>query len=236
MRAGPAAPPAPGAGGRTRLRRPVWTRLSRAHVVALLAALLAGGLNLAALRGADEGQAILAAAVDLSHGGALEERFVREVVLSGDPATLGGLVAADRLAERRGWLLTRPVRAGEPLRWSDLRDPDRLDGARAISVPLASEHAVGGSLRPGDRVDVIAVREGSALWVVANVEVLDVGDGEAADGLGAVPVYAVTLAVDESQALRLAWAMHDGAVELVRATGAPPLAQAGAVVRDGPAA
>lgn len=217
------------------LRRPWWSRFSRAHALAAVTALVAGALNLAALRGGDTGTEVLVAAGDLAAGAALEDVVVSTRRLAAEAEVLRTLIPADRLEQRVGWLLGRPLRAGEPLRWTDLRDPAAPHGLRAMSVPVEPEHAVAGVLRAGDRVDVIAVREGQAFWVAADVEVLGVEDRLDGDGLGASSPYALTLAVTEPQALRLAWALHDGAVEIVRATGAPPLQEA-AAVQGGPAA
>ncbi|HWH33087.1 MAG TPA: Flp pilus assembly protein CpaB [Egibacteraceae bacterium] len=232
--AAPIAAPASAAPGAA-LRRPWWSRLSRAHVAALAAAVVAGGLNLMALQRGDARVPMLVAAADLGHGAALDPAMVRAVPMLGGPGALDGLVPMSRLRDRQGWLLTRRVHAGEPLRWSDLRDPRELGGMRAMSLPIQPEHAAGGALRPGDRVDVIAVREGRAMWVAAGVEVLDVED-LAAEGLGNVRAYSVTVAVTEAAALRLAWALHDGALELIRATGAPLLSEPGTVVADEAAA
>lgn len=224
-----AAPTGAETKARRPLRRPWWTRFSRAHVVAALTALAAGALNLAVLTGADEGTAVLVAAAELAAGSPLEGTAVAVHHLIADTDVVRTLIPADRLEQRVGWLLVRPLKVGEPLRWTDLRQPAARDGLRAMSVPVEPEHAVAGALRAGDRVDVIAVREGQAFWVAADVEILGVDDQVDSDGLGGASPYALTLAVTEPQALRLAWALHDGAVEIVRATGAPPLQQATAV-------
>lgn len=229
-----AAPAEASAGPPARLRRPWWSRLSRAHVAALLTAAVAGALNVVALQQGDVRTPVLVAAGDLKAGSALDDAAVRTAMVSADPSLLGALIGGDRLPERRGWLLTRPLRSGEPLRWSDLRDPAARHGLRAMSLPVEPEHAAGGTLRAGDRVDVIGVREGQAFWVLSDVEVLDTVDRAAEGALAAPRPYALTLAVTEEQALRLAWALHDGAVEVVRSTGAPGLAQGQAVLGGPP--
>lgn len=222
MRAAPTDPAAT-SGPAPRLRRPWWTKLSRAQVAAVVTALVAGGLNAAALQRGDARTAVLVAAADLAAGSVLDETSVAHAAVGADAAFLDALIPAERLAQRTGWLLTRPLKAGEPLRWSDVRDAAAGAGLRAMSLPVEPEHAAGGGLRPGDRVDVIAVREGRAFWVLSDVEVLAVTGADDTGGLGAPRAPALTLAVDEQQAIRLAWAMHDGAIEVVRATGARPL-------------
>lgn len=228
-----AAPAEPATGTSARLRRPWWSRLSRAHVAALLTAAVAGALNVVALQQGDVRTPVLVAAGDLRAGATLDDTAVRTAMVSADSSVLDALIGGDRLSERRGWLLTRPVRSGEPLRWTDLRDPAARDGLRAMSLPVEPEHAAGGTLRAGDRVDVIGVREGQAFWVLSDVEVLDAVDRAAEGALAAPRPYALTLAVTEEQALRLAWALHDGAVEVLRSTGAPEITR-GQLVLGGP--
>ena len=91
-----------------------------------------------------------------------------------------------------------------------------------MSVPVDPEHAVGGALRVGDRVDVIEVQEDRATYVAIGLEVIGInesGSGGALDGLGS---YSVTVAVDDATALRLAAAIRADRFELVRSTGAEP--------------
>ena len=91
----------------------------------------------------------------------------------------------------------------------------------SLAVPAAS--AAGGALTAGDVVDVIAGGE-DARYVVAAAPVLAVG-GEGGLGLGGTQGLVVTLAVDDDEALRLAAAIAGGDVQLVRATGAPPVGE-----------
>jgi Flp pilus assembly protein CpaB len=203
--------------------RPLRARLTRRHLAALLTAALAAGLNIAALRQADAPARVLVAARPLPAGGPVQLADLRTAEVSGDERVLRSLVAADSAERRQGWLLSRSLRPGEALRSNDLVAPAARRGMRSMSVPIEPEHAVAGTLRTGDLVDVIGVRDGAASWVLAGAEILATGDASRRDGLGVSTPYAVTLAVDESGALRLALALREGAVVLVRATGAPPL-------------
>jgi hypothetical protein len=65
-------------------------------------------------------------------------------------------------------------------------------------------------------IDVIVVRKGIAGYVATGVEVLDVAGADGQFGGG----FSVTVAVDGPASLRLASAVRDGTIELVRATGA----------------
>ncbi|PLS75322.1 MAG: hypothetical protein CYG61_07985 [Actinobacteria bacterium] len=89
-----------------------------------------------------------------------------------------------------------------------------------MSLPVERQHAVGGALRPGDRVDVIDGAEAS--FVVTNAEVLAVPNLSNGN-LSGTGSYAITIAVDAQGALRLAAAIAGGKVEVVRSTGAEAL-------------
>jgi pilus assembly protein CpaB len=105
-------------------------------------------------------------------------------------------------------------------------------GARALSVAVSDAMAAGGLIAPGDRVDVVAIfdagragRSGSSV-VVENVAVLAVsalvlgGDGPAESGRQSTSnpkqvSTTMTLAVDPSQAQRIAVAEEFGSLRLV---------------------
>lgn len=180
-----------------------------------------------ALQDRNQSVAILVAARDLPIGSVLRIQSVTQAALPSDSSLARVLIPADQLQTRTGWLIERAVRAGEPLRWSDLRDATASDGSRAMSIPIDPEHAVAGSVRVGDVVDVIAVYDGTARWVLVGAPVIEVGDVSSRDGIGGTRPYTVTVSVNEQAALRLAWAVRDATVEVVRATGAPPIDAAG---------
>lgn len=112
-----------------------------------------------------------------------------------------------------------PLDAGVMLRSSDLRTAVG-SVAGAMSIPVPQSRAAGGLLVPGDRVDVIAPRQGggesvSVAYVVTDVTVLGVsspGEGLGASGTG----YAVTVEVDADQALLIAAAIEGGSLDVVR--------------------
>jgi Flp pilus assembly protein CpaB len=130
------------------------------------------------------------------------------------------LVSADDLSRLDGHVAATTLRPGELLRRSDLQPAAAPAAQRAMSLPVAPEHAVGGRLSAGDRVDVIEVRDGVAAYLVTDAEVLDVPDSDARGGLAGLRSFSVTLAVDAETALRLALAQHHGDLHLVRSTGA----------------
>ena len=92
-----------------------------------------------------------------------------------------------------------------------------------MSIPVGPEHAVGGTLAVGDRVDVVGVDGTQATYVLRDVQVVGVATTAKSGGLGLAAgsqQYFVTVAVDDAGALRLAVAVRSGKFEVVRSTGA----------------
>ena len=217
---------------RTPPRRRLSGRFSSGHVVMVTAGLLAAVLNYAVLRAQDDTVTVAVPAQPLAAGDRFEPGGVRFAEVGVGDDTAGRLVTPAELADLDGWIVATGVEAGDLLRRSDLRPPSAPDDRRAMSVPVPIDHAVGGELAPGDRVDVIAVRDGEAAYVLTGAEVLAVGSPAPTRGLAVGGGFFVTLAVDETAALRIATALHGQGLEIVRSTGAPPMAGDGAVERD----
>lgn len=137
---------------------------------------------------------------------------------------LPDLISEDELDDLGGWVLARPVAAGGLIGQSDLVAPGSTPGLRSMSLPVPVEHAAGGALAAGDRVDVISVSDATADYVATDLEVVSVAEG-AAGAIGAVSSYHVVVSVDADQALALAEALDSGSVELVRSTGSEAVAR-----------
>jgi Flp pilus assembly protein CpaB len=183
---------------------------------------LAGALallaNLAVLRSLDQGMPVVVAARQLPAGHVLTAGDLTTRSVDGDSDLLAALVPGERLEELVGQVLTHQVAAGDPLRVSDVL-PAAASGLRAMSIPVEPAHAAGGALSVGDRVDVIAVADGVARYVLDHAEVLQVAPTQSA-GLGGSAGFYVVVAVDRDEALQLAVAMREQAVEVVKSTGA----------------
>jgi Flp pilus assembly protein CpaB len=185
-------------------------------IVAGLAAFL---LVFSFLRSRDETFLIAVANVQLRAGTSVTEDALRFAGVDAvDRSVLGTFLSPEvsRTAVEEGWTVTRTVPAGDPVRMSDFRTEPTASDLRAMSIPIERGHAVAGVLQAGDIIDVIVVRKGVAGYVASGVEVLDVDGAESQFGGG----FSVTVAVDAPTSLRVASALRDGAIELVRATGA----------------
>jgi len=201
------------------VRRGLMSRLSLGHLIMIVAGLAAFLLVFSLLRSRDETFEIATAAVELQAGTTVEDGiFVFTEVGVADRSVLGTFLSPEQVvrAVEERWVVTRTVPAGDPVRMTDFRTEADASELRAMSIPIERSHAVAGVLQAGDLVDVIVVRNGRAGYVATGVEVLDVegGDSQFAGG------FSVTVAVDGSTSLRLASAVRDGGIEVVRATGA----------------
>lgn len=149
----------------------------------------------------------------------MDRSSIRLVPVDADFEGLSGLVTEDDLGSFDDWVLARSVPAGGLLDRAALVRPGSGSGLRSMSLPVPVEHAAGGGLVAGDRVDVIAVTDGVAGFVATDLEVISVSD-TGSGAIGTISSHHVVVNVRPEQALRLAEALAAGPVEIVRATGA----------------
>lgn len=206
---------------RPRPRNPL-TRLSASHLLMVLAAVLAFGTNLMVLRSHDETRAVVVAASDLVAGRTVDHSDFRAVEVDVDDDLFARLLPWQQVESLTGMVASRTIAAGDLIGPSDLRLAAAGSGLRAMSIPIAAEHAVGGNLVPGDRIDLILVRDQIPEYVLVDAEVLSVSTNERG-ALSAGGFYLV-VGVDEERALAVAAAVQDGRIEVVRSTGADPVA------------
>ena len=200
-------------------------RPSMSHILIALTAVLAFGLNYLALRGRDATVLVAVAAEAIAEGSELTGDRVRMVPVPADFDALSGLVTDAELGSLEGRVASRSFEEGALLDESALIAGGVEDGLRTMSIPLAVEHAVGGRIVVGDRVDVITVSDGVARYVASDLLVVSHAEPEASS-LGSSG-YQVTVAVDAEEALDLAEAMAGDSLELVRSTGASPVDEGG---------
>jgi Flp pilus assembly protein CpaB len=205
-------------------RRGPFARLSLGHLIMMVAGLLAVAVNLSLLSQRDDLWSVAVAASDLPSGSAVaaDDFLMTEVRV--DPDVLDQLVTEDRLGEIAGSVTTRSLQAGDLVTAADLAAPSAPHELRAMSIPIDPTRAVGGAIRTGDRVDVIAAGDGRAGYVLTGAEVLAVGSPSGGAFAGPRDFF-ITVAVDDGGALRLAAALDDATVTVVRSTGAPEPAQ-----------
>lgn len=205
----------PFAGGLARVDR-------RLAGVALMAFSLVGGLRLGAAP-TPAGVLVLAATHDLPANTPIKAGDLRQVRVRAEEEVLARLVRppGERLV---GHVPLHPVPRHGLIDWKTLtRAPS---AGREISVPLEAAHALGGAIRIGERVDVLASfgRGGGSprtVVVTRSARVVAIGRSEGAmSGMGG-EVASVTLAVPAGDALQLAFAMRNAELDFVRSTGSP---------------
>lgn len=199
-------------------------RLSGRHVLVILAGVVSLVANLAVLRAGTPTTTVVVAADDLVAGERVTSDSLVAVQVDGGGDVLDRLL--DRLPSSE-MVAVRDLPAGEPLRWSDLvatvADDPRL---RHMSLPIEPEHAAGGRIVAGDRVDVIAVIDGVATAIITSADVVAVADQQD-QAFGTLGAFHVTILVDTADALCLASALSAGEIHLVLATGADTPAATG---------
>lgn len=206
-------------------------RPTLAHGLMVLAGLVTFVLVTSVLR--DEGATVevVIASAPVEEGTPAADAPLAPVAVDASTPLLEALARpADLVAGRA---VVRSLAPGEPLLRSDLRPVEEGSGLRTVAVPVERLVVDGLGLRPGDRVDVIAVAaDGVARYVVAGAEVARLPGG-AGSGLARTAETAttwLTVRVGEDEALALASALGSGSVVVARSTGAEPVVVASAGV------
>lgn len=216
--------------------RPRRRRPANAWVLMLLAGVVAALAAYAALRDDSAYYLAASAARELPAGATLTDDAITFTELRVAEEVAATVLLREQAAEVDGWVLTGLVPAGALISRDALRPPSAPSELRAMSLALPADHAVGGSIVRGDRVDLIEVAGDQSSYVAVDVEVLAVGrpgSGPVAGAAGSG--HTLTVAVDDETALVLARAVEHNAVHAVRATGSTPatLGQTVSPRRDG---
>jgi Flp pilus assembly protein CpaB len=206
--------------------RPARRRPSLSHIAIALAALLAFGFNYLALQNRGATTMVAIAAAPIAEGTVLASELVRLVPIPTDFEGLEHLIVEEDLTRVEGWIVNRSVTEGELVGRSMVIELGTGDGLRTMSVPVPVEHAAGGTLVVGDRVDAISLVGDEPGFVAVDLEVVAIAE-TAQGGLSGVGPYFIVVAVTSEDALGLAKAIDGGSIEIVRSTGA------GAVAADG---
>jgi hypothetical protein len=202
-------------------RRPFWARVSAGQVVMVLAALAAFVLNVNVIRSQEAVALVAVAAHDLVPGTELEASMLQFVEIDAENPVVERLVTDVGLESVLGKVVTNRVFAGEFVSAAMLSERAADSNLRAMTVPVDASHAGGGDLiARGDLVDIIAVTDGSARYVVVGAQVLEVPTADTGGLVGSTD-YFVVIAVDADTALAVAEALQADSLEVILSTGAP---------------
>ncbi len=202
--------------------KPVRRRPSLSHILIAVTVILAFVFNYLALQNRDAEVLVAVAAEPIAEGSVVTPEVVRFVPVAADFEAVETLFLQDELGDMQGRILARSIPAGGLIDTAALVDSGVADGHRAMSIPVEIEHAAGARIVVGDRVDVITVVDGIARYVATDLAVIALAEAEAG-GLS-TGGYHITVAVDDEEALALAEAIANGSLEIVRSTGAAPVA------------
>lgn len=195
----------------SRVPAPIWLAAAAAIVCAVV---------FARLTGADDGQLVAVAARTVAIGEPLQRGDFRYISATLPGASLDRTLRPRDVDAIAGQVARHQIEEGELVQRDDVAPAAAPNRQRAVSIPVDPERAVGGRLQRGDVVDVVDATSGEAVYVVTDAEVLDTGIESTGRATGSGK-YAVTLAVDDREALRLGAAVSSDKVYLVRSTGAP---------------
>ena len=178
---------------------------------------------------------VLVAAHDLQAGAVLRPADLRTAELAGDSGAMASLVPEREIETVLGRQLAAPVPHGAPLARASVASGGSQAAAFTVVVPAL--RALGGSLRPGDRVTVLATFDSGtgaqARAIARGLRVLTVG--QAPEGLDrASASIPVTVALSNpSLAAGLALANTEGKIDILREGGSgstapiPPASEQG---------
>jgi Flp pilus assembly protein CpaB len=164
--------------------------------------------------------AVLVAARTLAAGATIRSGDLRVARIASDKTTLAGLLPASQLQLALGHRLQTGVAAGSPLARTALGRVTATPASFTLVLPLL--HALGGDLRPGDRVSVLATYDQGG---TASAETQAIARDLLVEAVGQPPAginsstaaIAVTVALpDPSLASALALANSDAKFDLLR--------------------
>ena len=126
-----------------------------------------------------------------------------------------------------GETLTAAARAGELVPRDWVSPGPVVASGRSLTIPVSPEHAVGGHLRIGDRIDVFATFNAGDVRArtTAAARAVEVVGSVEAGGLitGEEATVGITVAVTPEEAARLAFAIRTGEIDIARVEApAPP--------------
>jgi Flp pilus assembly protein CpaB len=189
----------------------------------ILAAILAFATNLMVLRGQETTRPAVVATARIEAGRVIKAADLTVAEVDVDDSLFATLLAGGQSPALVGMVASRTIEAGHLLSVDDLRPAAAPSAQRAISIPIEIEHAVGGALVAGDRIDLISVSESGSEYILSGAEVLEVPTNARGSLTGATGFF-VVVAVDDTEALAVAEAIRSGEIEIARSTGSSPAA------------
>ncbi len=189
--------------------------------VVLVAVSVVGGLGLSA--DPEPTTPVYVTSTDLDAGHVLTRKDLKVAELRAPVSTLNGLAQPSRGGPPVGRSLQTPLRANATLGLDGL-GPTAPAG-REITIPVTPDHALGGAVRAGDRVDVLATFDkgtdaARTLTVARAAMVHGLVQSDGLFGQHAGAITALTLDVQPDAAIVVAFAARNAELDIVRSIGA----------------
>ena len=161
---------------------------------------------------------VLVAAHDLQAGAVLRPSDLRTAELAGDAGTMAAVVPEAELRTVLGRELATAVPQGAPLVRASVAAGG--SGPAAFTLVVPALRALGGSLRPGDRVTVLATFDSGAgaqaRAIARGLRVLAVGEAPETFDRASASIPVTVALSDPSLAAGLALANSEGKIDLLR--------------------
>jgi Flp pilus assembly protein CpaB len=188
--------------------------------ILLVAVSVVGGLRLSV--GPAPATRVWVAADDLDAGHVLTRGDLAQAGVRGPASFVAGFEPVSGRPPV-GQVLRTAVRAGAPFEAGAFGPVE--PAGRELTVPVTPEHALGGALRVGDRVDVLGSFDkgtdaARTLTVARDAVVRGVTRSDGLFGQREGSLTAVTVTVAPDSAVALAFAARNGEIDVVRARGA----------------
>lgn len=186
----------------------------------LVALSVIGGLRLSAT--SDETVAVFVAARDLRADHVLTAGDLGTTRINASDQVLGSLIRVGDSRPPVGRMLRFPLVEGSLVGAGTLGEV--ASRGREITVPIGSDHALGGALEPGDRVDILGSFDkgteiAKTLTVASGARVVDVVYADGLFGQREGELTALTVSVPPNDVVFVAFAVRNGEVDVVRAVG-----------------
>ena len=188
--------------------------------VVLVAISIVGGLRLT--RAPEPATRVYVASTDLDAGHVLSRDDLQVGEVRASDGVLGGLARWRRGGPPTGLPLRVPVHKGAAVSVDALGTA--VAAGREITIPVTPDHALGGEVRAGDRIDLFATFDkgtdaARTMTVARSATVHGVVRSDGLFGQHAGAVTALTLDVKPDVAVAVAFAARNAELDVVRARG-----------------
>lgn len=214
-----------------RVQKPSWANIRTALGLVLFCVALVAGQRLI-VDAQDTGQ-VWVAARDLPADSTLTAGDLRVEDVRLPNELVGNYVPAGTTVEGRS--VSRPVLEGEMVASSVLTGSDEESGGRTMTLPAEALGQGSASIGLGDRIDVIATFDpgdvrSKTVPVVRGAEVVEIVTSQGF--VGGLDVAGLTIDVPDELVGRLAFAVRNAELDVVRVSGEQDVSGSWSVTRD----